>query len=264
MQSRYRNRAASLIWCTASTFVLIACAGGGGSGSSSTVPVQTIPGTPTATPTVDPNSFRTADYLRIGVLDAVHAADAYALGYTGKGVTIGIVDFNFALASNQVSFASGSIGPNPQMVTLYNAQTGSTSSTDQHGQAVAVTAAGVGNGTGFQGLAFQSKVLAVDYFSDVNEQRVTQSGVLYHVSDPWTYITSRGVRIYQYVLWLRGRRHHSRLPGPACRRGLCPGFAGNGGAKRCATRFVSWERGQRQSVPGQSRYDFRSSGRVAS
>ena len=195
MQSRYRRRAAALIWCTASTFVLIACAGGGGPGSSGTVPVQTIPTTPTATPTVDPNSFRTADYLRIGVLDAVHAADAYALGYTGKGVTIGIVDFNFALTSNQVSFAAGSVGPNPQMVTLYNAQTGSTSSTDQHGQAVAVTAAGVGNGTGYQGLAFQSKVLAVDYFSDVNEQRVTQNGVLYHVSDPWTYITSRGVRI---------------------------------------------------------------------
>ena len=34
-----------------------------------------------------------------------------------------------------------------------------------------------------------------DYFSDVNETQVTQGGVLYHVSDPWTYITSRGVRI---------------------------------------------------------------------
>src|SRR5690242_12156337 len=169
MQSRYRSRAAALIWCTASTFVLIACAGGGGSGSSNTVPVQTIPSTPTATPTVDPNSFRTADYLRIGVLDAVHAADAYALGYTGQGVTIGIVDFNFVLSSNMVNFSPASVGPNPQMLSLYNSQLppGKGATSDQHGQAVAVTAAGVGNGTGVQGIAFQSQVLAVDYFSDV-------------------------------------------------------------------------------------------------
>jgi subtilisin family serine protease len=60
---------------------------------------------------------------------------------------------------------------------------------------VAVTAAGAGNGTGFQGLAFNSQVLGVDFFSDVNETVVTQNGVLYHVSDPYTYITSQGVRI---------------------------------------------------------------------
>lgn len=128
------------------------------------------------------------------MLDAVHAADAYALGYTGQGVTIGIVDFNFAFSSNQVNFASASRGPNAAMQALYAAQTASTPTTDQHGQAVAVTAAGNGNG-GIQGLAFNSQVLAVDYFSDVNETQVTQNGVLYHVSDPWTYITSHGVRI---------------------------------------------------------------------
>lgn len=127
------------------------------------------------------------------MLDAVHAADAYALGYTGAGVTIGIVDFNFAFSSNQVNFSSASRGPNAAMQALYAAQTASTPTTDQHGQAVAVTAAG--NGTGIQGLAFNSQVLGVDYFSDVNETQVTQNGVLYHVSDPWTYITSRGVRI---------------------------------------------------------------------
>ena len=183
---------------SAAISVLTACAGGSGSGTTSPVPVQTVTPTPapaSTPPTADPNSFRTADYLRIGVLDAVHAADAYALGYTGKGVTIGIVDFNFVFTSNQVSFSSASRGPNPQMVTLYNAQTGTTASSDQHGQAVAVTAAGVGNGTGAQGLAFNSQVLALDYFSDVNETQVTQNGVLYHVADPWTYITSRGVRI---------------------------------------------------------------------
>ncbi len=191
------KQSAALIFSAITSVVLAGCAGGGGSGTTSAIPVQTVTSTPALTPppTIDPNSFRTSDYLRIGVLDAVHAADAYALGYTGKGVTIGIVDFNFDFTSNQVSFSSASRGPNPQMVSLYNAQTGTTASTDQHGQAVAVTAAGVGNGTGFQGLAFNSQVLGVDYFADVNESQVTQNGVLYHVSDPWTYMTSRGVRI---------------------------------------------------------------------
>ncbi len=195
MQSRPRSRITALI-CCGSAVVLIGCASGGGSRTPNSVPVQPAATPPAVTPTtVDPNSFRTADYLRLGVLDAVHAADAYALGYTGQGVTIGIVDFNFVFASNMVNFAPGSVGPNPQMITLYNAQTGSTATSDQHGQAVAVTAAGVGNGTGVQGLAFKSQVLGVDYFSDVNEQTVTQNGVLYHVSDPWTYITARGVRV---------------------------------------------------------------------
>ncbi|MGH7554711.1 MAG: S8 family serine peptidase, partial [Longimicrobiales bacterium] len=42
---------------------------------------------------------------------------------------------------------------------------------------------------------FSAEVLAVDYFSNVNSTQVTQDGVLYHVSDPYTYITSRNVRI---------------------------------------------------------------------
>lgn len=199
MADRLSREVTRLVAGSVAALVLLGCAGGGGAGTTTSVPVQTT--TPavsiTPPPTADPNSFRTADYLRTGVLDAVHAADAYSLGYTGQGVTIGIVDFNFVFSSNQVSFAPGSVGPNPQMVALYNAQLppGKGASTDQHGQAVAVTAAGVGKGTGVQGIAFNAQVLAVDYFSDVLERQVQQGGVVYHVSDPFTYITSRGVRI---------------------------------------------------------------------
>ncbi|HEX5281752.1 MAG TPA: S8 family peptidase [Micropepsaceae bacterium] len=181
----------------AGALCLSACATGSSSGTFPNPQIPTATPSTTGTPippTANPNSFRTATYLRIGVLDAVHAADAYSLGYTGQGVTIGIIDFNFVFSSNQVNFAPGSVGPNAAMQALYAAQTGSTPSADQHGQAVAITAAGNGNG-GIQGLAFNSRVLGVDFFSDVNESQVTQGGVLYHVSDPWTYITSHGVRI---------------------------------------------------------------------
>jgi hypothetical protein len=188
------KKTASALLAGASLLALAACAGGGGSGTATNVPVPTALGT---TPqTLDPNSFRTSDYLQIGVLDAVHAADAYALGYTGKGVTIGIVDYNFVFSSKMVNFSPDSLGPNPQMQAIANAQFGSgAATTDQHGQAVAVTAAGVGNGTGFQGLAFNSQVLGVDYYSDVNETQILQNGTVFHVSDPYTYITSRGIRI---------------------------------------------------------------------
>lgn len=49
----------------------------------------------------DANSFRTDEYNNIGdnVLDLINAEDAYAQGYTGKGVTVGVADVgtvNFA------------------------------------------------------------------------------------------------------------------------------------------------------------------------
>ena len=49
----------------------------------------------------DADSFKTEEYQAIGenVFDLIHAADAYAQGYTGKGVTVGVTDVsivNFA------------------------------------------------------------------------------------------------------------------------------------------------------------------------
>lgn len=184
---------------------LFGCGGGGGGTGSVPLPQQPAAVVPDPTPPAPPppappagptaESFRTTEYNLIGVLDAVHAAEAYALGYTGAGVTIGFVDFNFNFASNEIRFHAASVGPDPDAIALYNAQTGETADPAPHGTAVAITAAGIKNGSVVHGIAFDAQVLAVDYFSGVNETVVLQSGTLYHVSDPWTYITSRGVRI---------------------------------------------------------------------
>jgi hypothetical protein len=94
-----------------------------------------------------------------------------------------------------VNFDPASKGPSAQSLALYQAQIGEAPSTDQHGFAVAAAAAARKNNVGGHGVAFDATVLAVDYFSDVNESLVTQAGTLLHVSDPWTYITSHGARI---------------------------------------------------------------------
>jgi hypothetical protein len=179
------------------SLLLLGCASSGGGGSTTITPSGggSPPPPPPPPPPPSADSFRTPEYNRMGALDQIHAADAYALGYTGQGVTIGIVDFNFNLSSSEVNFAPGSVGPNATALAIYQAQIGQAAPTDQHGQAVATVAAGIKNDVGIQGVAFNSTVLAVDFFSDVNETQIIQGGAVYHVSDPWTYITSRGVRI---------------------------------------------------------------------
>ena len=175
---------------------LSGCAGGGGGGGTAAVqPVAALPVPASTPPVAGADAFRTPEYFRMGPLDAVHAADAYALGYTGQGVTIGIVDFNFDLSSSEVGFDPASRGANDTARTLYEAQTGEAAISDQHGFAVAAVAAARKNNIGGHGVAFDAQVLAVDYFSDVNESQQVQGGVVYHVSDPWTYITAHGVRI---------------------------------------------------------------------
>ena len=177
---------------------LSGCGGGGGGGFVSVPVIQPAATTAVATtntPVAGSDAFRTVEYNRMGALEAVHAADAYALGYTGAGVTIGIVDFNFDFTTAEVNFHPDSVGPDPNAVALYVAQTGEAAVSDQHGQAVASTAAARKNDFGIHGIAFDAHILAVDYFSNVNETQSVQGGVLYHISDPFSYITSRGVRI---------------------------------------------------------------------
>ncbi len=158
--------------------------GGGGSG----------PVTPPPPPTAA--SFRTAEYLSSWALDAIEAAEAYALGYTGEGVTIGVVDFGFDLLSNEVNYTGASLGPDPQAVEWYKATFGEDAVDDvRHGHAVAATAAALKNGDEIHGVAFNANVLAVDFSANVNSTEVEQDGFTFHVSDPWTYLTSRGVKI---------------------------------------------------------------------
>src|SRR5690606_17322409 len=45
-----------------------------------------------------PADFETPEYFALGALQQVNAAQAYAWGYTGGGVTVGVVDSGLAAA----------------------------------------------------------------------------------------------------------------------------------------------------------------------
>lgn len=181
--------------------VSLFAAGCGGSPSTSTGinPTPTIiPPPPDPEPIPPgPNAdvFRTDEYNLSYALEAVNAAEAYALGYTGQGQIIGIVDFNFVFNSPEVDYHGASVGLNQGFVDMYEAQIGEAATTNTHGHAVAATAAGIKNDSEIHGVAFDAQILAVDFFSGVNVTQVQQGGILYHISNPWTYLMDRGVRV---------------------------------------------------------------------
>jgi hypothetical protein len=195
---------------------LCGCGGGGGGAPATSIVTPTTTPAPTPTPAAPPvvtaQSFRTAEYLRMGVLDQIRAADGYALGYTGQGVKIGIVDFNFDLSSGEVAFDASSVGLNAQAAAIYQAETNEALQTDSHGFAVAAAAAARKNNIGGHGVAFDATVVAVDYFSDVNDTSFVRNGTVVHNSDPWGYIVSQGARIINMSFGYEGTNALGSLP----------------------------------------------------
>ncbi|MCJ9427828.1 S8 family peptidase [Kordiimonas marina] len=194
----HRLKLTTICFVAAATLCLSACSGGGAtsqptpqtpSGGSS----GPVSAPPSVTGTAD--DFRTKEYQANWGLEAIGAADAYAQGYSGKGVTIGIVDYNFDFSSPEVNFSAASAGENPAYRAIYEAQIGQGATSTPHGQAVAVIAAGVKNDVDTHGVAFGATVLGIDFFSGVNAYQTSQNGVLYTVSDPWTYAVQHGARV---------------------------------------------------------------------
>ena len=89
-----------------SSLVLGACAGGGGGGGSAVTPLPPPPPPPPPPPAPPPppppapfpstiapaSAFETYEYNRTGGLPVIGASSAYALGATGDGITVAIID----------------------------------------------------------------------------------------------------------------------------------------------------------------------------
>ena len=174
--------------------------GGGGTGGTSGGTGGTTGGTTGGGSTLPPppptaQSFETGQYLTSWALDAINAAEAYALGYTGDGVTIGIVDFGFDFEGSELDYHSASVDADEEILAWYHSVFGPEEE-QQHGQQVAATAAALKNGAGMHGLAFDARVLAIDYHSIIyGDTFVDKDGVTWHVSNPWSYLIDQGVKI---------------------------------------------------------------------
>lgn len=116
--------------------------------------------------------FQDAEYDKSGGLELINAAEAYAQGYTGKGITLGICDspinfanpeFNKKLQSYMATVLSVNDGP----AGVYDW----TDSNLEHGTHVAGIAAAGRNGIGMQGVAYDAEIMGT-----VNAQTVNTEG----------------------------------------------------------------------------------------
>ena len=103
------------------------------------------------------DSFRTDEYYGMGVnvLDLVNAAGAYAQGYTGKGVTVGVADFVVNFAHPEFNGKAGSGVVHDPLYGNYGTLTWEDL---DHGTHVAGIAAANKDGAGMHGVAYNADV----------------------------------------------------------------------------------------------------------
>ncbi|MEX0299570.1 MAG: S8 family serine peptidase [Kordiimonas sp.] len=174
-------------------------------GGNSTPPAATQTPTPPTTPPpppepTGPDAFKTAEYKRSWALDYISAADAYAAGYTGEGVTIGVLDFNFDFETRDLNYHAESADADSVLQGIWEKQVNTTLSSSPHGQAVAMVAAGAKDFIGTHGVAFDSSVLAVHSHADVDRRQETKNGVTAHITNPWSYMLDAGAKVINVSL----------------------------------------------------------------
>ena len=123
----------------------------------------------------NPSDFETPEYFKSTGLDIINASSAYAKGYTGKGVTIGVSDDPVNFMSPEFS-TKQDIRLLPDVFPTYQTYDGRVYTVDDgdywsffgHGTHVAGIAAASRNDLGMHGVAFDAEVLS--------SSRVLESG----------------------------------------------------------------------------------------
>lgn len=170
---------------------LTACGGGGTSpvASAGSAPVEVVapPAAPTPPPPPPPPSTAAlptpSEYAASIGASAAHASYAYDAGYTGKGVTIAVIDSGIATASpefaGRISAASKSFG------------TANVEDVQGHGTRVASIAAAAANGSQISGVANEATILAVKIASTDSAGRETGFNGL-NVDNAISYAVNNG------------------------------------------------------------------------
>lgn len=147
------------------SLALVACGGGSGAGISPSPPPSPAPTpapTPTPTPTPAPtptptptpsSAFQTAEYNRSSGPAQHGAITPWAAGYSGTGVTIGVIDSGIDTTSPEFA---GRIAASSRDVV--DSSRGLDNADDDHGTQVAMTAAAARDSTGVVGIAWNANI----------------------------------------------------------------------------------------------------------
>ena len=104
--------------------------------------------------------FQTEEYYGSGGLDLINAAEAYAKGYTGKGITIGINDYPVNLEHESFANKTGS-----KYIGSLELD-GIDWKENDHGTHVGGIAAGSKNGKAMHGVAFDADFVSAYFMAD--------------------------------------------------------------------------------------------------
>ncbi|MFT4301597.1 MAG: S8 family serine peptidase [Desulfovibrio sp.] len=106
-------------------------------------------------------SFKTQEYWNSTGLDFIHAADAYAMGYTGAGITLGVIDTPVRFDHPELAgkMAGQYMGIDGQTGQPYIPKW----EHDTHGSHVAGIMAALRNDMGMHGVAFDASLVSAGY-----------------------------------------------------------------------------------------------------
>ncbi len=165
----------------------------------------------TSTPAVAQSaaSFQTPEYLASGALSQINAAAAYAAGFTGKGVTVGVVDSGIDLRNVEFSTA-GKFAGGVRFTTAFDAtatdasaytvmpagQNSDSDTTGSHGSIVSSLIAGARNGSGMHGSAFDASL----YVAAINTNGGPPGSFDEQLSVAVTGLVDEGVKIINLSL----------------------------------------------------------------
>lgn len=139
----------------------------------------------------DADSFRTDEYKAMGenVLDLVNAAGAYAQGYTGKGVTVGVTDAGIVNFSH--TEFSGKTGSNVVFDGLESTEVPLTWAELMHPTHVAGIAAADKNGFGMHGVAYDADIASSSTIKHYYGDGFFESGSSFYDN----YLTNPDIKI---------------------------------------------------------------------
>ncbi|MGB6105817.1 MAG: autotransporter domain-containing protein [Pusillimonas sp.] len=113
------------------------------------------------------DEFESAEYLRQEGLGLIHAADAYAQGYTGAGVRVGIFDSGIDALHSE--FGGGKIAGGLDLTTQLPYAPGHGLDYDGHGSHVAGIIGALRDGAGMHGVAYDSSLFVVHQFQEEDD-----------------------------------------------------------------------------------------------